>query len=216
MENLDVFDELYNPLTPSIACIDDVHKKGLWHQTFACWIVNPQKNSLLMQLRGARNRIDPGSLDASASGHLATGEKPEDGFRELHEELGISIPVQDRQYLGFFRNIAQRDNYINNEFSHVFLAQSVAPLSALTLQHGEVSGVFEIQITDAIDLLSYKKQAIQVTGIVLNNSTYEHSIRNINMQSLCNWKERCGSYKYYLKIMQATQAYLKGAAIPML
>jgi len=87
MEYLDIFDELFNPLEPAKASIDDVHKKGLWHQTFACWIVNPQKETVLFQLRGVRNRIDPGSFDASSSGHLKAGESPADGFRELSEEL---------------------------------------------------------------------------------------------------------------------------------
>lgn len=99
MENLDIFDELFNPLAPTSASIDEVHKKGLWHQTFACWVISPQRKTILFQLRGARNRIDPGSLDASASGHLKAGEKPADGFRELREELGIDIPVENRRWI---------------------------------------------------------------------------------------------------------------------
>lgn len=213
MENLDVFDELYNPLDPSSAPIDEVHKQGLWHQTFACWVINPQKRSVLLQLRGPRNRIDPGSLDASASGHLSTGEKPNDGFRELHEELGISIPDENRAYLGNFRNIAVRGSYINHEFCHVFLAKSTVSPGSLTLQDGEVSGVFEASIEGAIDLFSGKTKTLKAVGIEWNGSSYALSERDISLSSMCNWKERCEVSRYYLKVMLAAKDFLSGESV---
>ncbi len=213
MENLDVFDELYTPLDPATASIDEVHKKGLWHQTFACWVVNPQKHSVLLQLRGPRNRIDPGSLDASASGHLAAGESPEDGFRELHEELGISIPKADRTYLGIFRNIALRGSYINHEFCHVFLAKSSVSPGSLTLQDGEVNGVFEASIEGAIDLFSGKIKEIKAPGIEWNGNEYALVEKPVSLQSMCNWRERGEVSKTYLKIMQAARGFLRGEEI---
>lgn len=210
MEILDVFDELYNPLDPPTASIDEVHKKGLWHQTFACWVVNPQKRTILLQLRGPRNRIDPGSFDASASGHLSSGEKPEDGFRELHEELGIIVPNADRVYLGKFRNLATRGNYINREFCHVFLAKSLVIPNALKLQDGEVSGVFEIYIDEAIDLFSGRAQSLDAVGIAWNEEAYAPCEQEISLPLMCNWHERCEASKYYLKIMQAARAFIQG------
>ncbi len=216
METLDVFDELYNPLDPPTASIDEVHKKGLWHQTFACWVVNPHKNTILLQLRGPRNRIDPGSFDASASGHLASGEQPEDGFRELHEELGITVLNTDRAYLGKFRNIATRGNYINREFCHVFLAKSLVTPDALTLQDGEVSGVLDVGIDDAIDLFSGKTQSLKAIGIAWDGEAYRPSERQVSLPLMCNWHERCEVSKYYLKVMQAAKAFLQGTTIPPL
>lgn len=210
MEKLDVFDELYHPLDPPSASIDDVHKKGLWHQTFACWVVNPQKRSVLLQLRGPKNRIDPGSLDASAGGHLATGEKHVEGFRELEEELGLSIPAEDRAYLGYFRNIAIRGSYINHEFCHVYLAGSSAAPDTLRLQEGEVSGVFEINIEDAITMFSQTVDNIKSSGVAWNGQTYAAVEKNLTLQDMCNWQERSAAYKYYLKVMQAAHGFVLG------
>lgn len=213
MENLDVFDELFTPLDPPSAPIDEVHKKGLWHQTFACWLVNPQKRSILLQLRGPRNRIDPGSLDASASGHLSAGEKPQDGFRELQEELGATIPAEDRFYLGNFRNIAVRGSYINHEFCHVFLARSEVSIGSLVLQDGEVNGVFEASIEAAIDLFAGKTTSVKAIGIEWNGKDYALAEKNISLQNMCNWRERCEVSRYYLKVMQAALGLLHGETI---
>lgn len=208
MENLDVFDELYNPLDPPSAPIDEVHKKGLWHQTFACWVIHPQKRSVMFQLRGPRNRIDPGSFDASASGHLSAGEKPTDGFRELHEELGITIPQEDQLHLGNFRNIAVRNSYINHEFCHVFLAKSTASPGSLTLQDGEVNGVFEASIEGAIDFFSGKTSSLTTAGIEWNGQEYALAEKSISIKDMCNWRERCEVSKYYLKVMLACRGFL--------
>lgn len=216
MEILDVFDALYNPLAPPTASIDEVHKQGLWHQTFACWVINPQEHTVLLQLRGPRNRIDPGSFDASASGHLSSGEKPEDGFRELSEELGITVPNTGRAYLGNFRNCATRGNYINREFCHVFLAKSIATPHTLILQDGEVSGVFEVPIDGAISLFSGEIQSFKAVGIEWNEKTYAPSEREISLPLMCNWHERCETLKYYLKVMKAARSFLQGEAIPLL
>lgn len=210
MEILDVFDAEGNPLSPPRAAIDEVHRKGLWHQTFACWVVNPNSHSVLFQLRGPRNRIDPGSFDASASGHLSAGETPAEGFRELQEELGLSIAEADRAYIGKFRNVAVRGAYINHEFCHVFLAKSDVTAASLTLQAGEVSGVFEAGIEAAIALFSGASPALGISGVEWNGDSYVASSRSISLPSLCNWRERCGASRYYLDVMLAAKALLDG------
>lgn len=213
VEFLDVFDESYQPLGPSVATIDDVHRKGLWHQTFACWVVNPENQTIMWQMRGPRNRIDPGSFDASASGHLEAGEKHADGFRELEEEVGLIIPAEDRLYLGAFRNRAVRGAYINREFCHVYLAKSGAAIDDLSLQRGEVSGVFCASIAAAIDLLTGHVEAIPVTGVEWNEQGYALATKSLALHHLCNWQERCGALAYYLNVMLAARAWLRGEKI---
>lgn len=213
MENLDIFDELFNSLEPASASIDEVHKKGLWHQTFACWIINPQKETVLFQLRGARNRIDPGSFDASSSGHLKAGESPADGFRELSEELGIDIPIENRHLIGMFRNIAIRGSYINREFCHVFLAKSDKPLAELKLQDGEVSGVFEVGIEEAIKLFAKRASRVNALGVIWRDNKYSSSEKDMRIEDTCNWRERCEVSNYYLKTMLACRDFLRGSEI---
>ncbi len=207
MEKLDVFDELFNPLEPSSTTIDEVHTKGLWHQTFACWLVNKKKSTVMLQLRGPRNRIDPGSFDASASGHLSAGEKPEEGFRELEEEIGVTIAAVDRRYLGVSRNIAIRNNgdYINHEFCHIFLAGSEHSFEDFTLEEGEVDGIFEINIDDAIELFSGEVDAVKAISI--------NSERDIKVEDMCNHHERTKVSNYYLKVMLAAKGLINNDLI---
>ncbi len=204
MEKLDVFNELYQPLSPPVATIDRVHQEGLWHQTFACWLINEKEKSIFLQLRGPKNRIDPGSFDASAGGHLSSGEKPEDGFRELKEELGINIDKKISHYLGIYRNIAirQEGQYINHEFCHVFLAKTNKTLNDLSLQAGEVDNVFMFNLKDAIDLFTKKKKNVSIHN--------QQESRNITIEDMCNYYERTIVSNYYLKIVLAAQAFLNG------
>lgn len=202
MEKLNVFDELYNPLEPTTASIDDVHTKGLWHQTFACWLVNKSKNTVLLQLRGPRNRVGPNSFDASASGHLSAGEKPDDGFRELEEELGISISETDRVYLGVFRNIAIIDKYINHEFCHIYLGNSEYSFTDFKLQEGEVDAVFEVDIDEAIKLFLGEVDSIKISN--------PNSERDLKIADMCNHNERVNVSNYYLKVMLAAKGLVNG------
>ncbi len=205
MEKLDVFDELYNSLEPSCTTIDDVHTKGLWHQTFACWLVNKSKNTVLLQLRGPNNRIDPNSFDASASGHLSAGEKPSDGFRELEEELGVNIAEDDRAYLGIFRNIAIRGAYINHEFCHIYLGNSEYSFADFKLQEGEVDAVFEMDIDEAIKLFLG-----EVGSIKISNPNNERALK---IEDMCNYNERVKVSNYYLKVMLAAKGLVNGETV---
>ncbi|MEZ0226126.1 MAG: NUDIX domain-containing protein [Alphaproteobacteria bacterium] len=216
-EHLDVFNEIYEPLDPPSAPFDEVHKKGLWHQTFACWLVNEEKRTVVLQLRGPKNSIDPGSLDASAGGHVITGESPEDGFRELKEELGLEIPKDQRFYLGMFRNIALRGAFINHEFCHVYLAKFDKSLHAMTLEDGEVDGVFEVNIDAAIDFFAGKAANLPADGYQWERQQGFATTRKfIVKEDMCNWRERCEVTKYYLKVMLAAKGLIDGERVLVL
>lgn len=212
---LDAFDEMFVPLVPPQRTIDEIHRAGLWHQTFACWLVNPAASTVFFQIRGPQNRIDPGSYDASASGHLEAGEKPQDGFREMEEELGINARNFETYFLGIYRNIAIRGGYINHEFCHVYLAKFNNENRDLVLQEGEVDGLAEFLIQDVIDLLLEK--TISICPV---SATYKHneqkSSRAIGISNLCNWQERTQTSHYYLKVMLCAQEYISGKEIIVL
>ena len=103
MEQIDYFDAHFNYIGQT--SIDEIHQKGLWHQTFACWLYHPQKRVIYLQLRGPKNRVGANTFDASGSGHLSAGETKEDGFRELAEELGVFIEAKEAYYLGYYLNV---------------------------------------------------------------------------------------------------------------
>ncbi len=185
MENLDIFDKDFNHI--GIASIDDVHTKGLWHQTFTCWVFNPETKVIFLQLRGANNRVEPNTFDASAAGHLSAGESKEDGFRELEEEIGISAKPEDAIYIGTHDNSVHFGNYHNNDLTHTYLLKTDKTLADLELQESEVDGVFELALDDIDDLLDGK----EITVKSLTDS------RTITLSDMCIAKERTerGTYK---------------------
>ncbi|RFU66644.1 NUDIX hydrolase [Peribacillus glennii] len=71
----------------------EVHQKGYWHKSFHCWFYQIENGAvfLLFQKRDWRKYIFPGLLDITAAGHLEAGERPEQGIREIHEEVGLYL-----------------------------------------------------------------------------------------------------------------------------
>lgn len=210
MEQIDIFDEEFNAIAPFVETIDMVHRLGYWHQTFACWLVNSDENKIYLQLRGPRNRIGPNTFDASASGHLASGEKPIDGFRELKEELGKHLSLANKTFLGINRNVIIQGTYINREFCHIYMAKTKNNLSDFDLQRGEVSGIFALDINDGIDLFSNAVKKVCVKGKVWNKDCYQEVCRTITKKDFCSYHDRVDISGYYLKVMIMAERYLHG------
>lgn len=209
MENIDIFDEEFNAIEPKTTTIDVVHQQGLWHQTFACWLVNPKNNKIFLQLRGPKNRIGPNTFDASASGHLSSGEKPIDGFREAEEELGQNLNLSDKTFLGINRNVIVQGAYINREFCHVYIAKTTNNISDFELQKGEVTGIFELDILDGIHLFSDKVSEVSIKGRVWDGNLYKNESRKITKKDFCSFHDRVNISGYYLKVMIMAQKYIQ-------
>lgn len=163
-EMLDYFDSKMNFLGQEDRKI--VHQKGLWHQTFHCWIIREDNNEqyVVVQIRDAKKETAPNKIDITAAGHLKHGETKEDGFRELHEELGIDALEKNAVYLGIRVTASESSNRINKEFGHVYLLKDNRPLSDYKLQEEEVSGVLQIKVKDGLALFSDEKSLIHATG----------------------------------------------------
>jgi isopentenyldiphosphate isomerase len=164
-ELFDVFDAKRNRL--GVAPRSEVHAKGLWHQTFQCWIVSleAEKPKLLLQLRHPDKDLFPDLLDISCAGHLAAGETVEDGTRELEEELGLAVPFIDLIPCGVF---AEEDfiskQLIDREFCHVFLHRCDQSLKSYVLQPDEVSGLFAVNVSDFQQLTNQTCETITAVG----------------------------------------------------
>lgn len=208
MEQIDVFDEEFRSIEPNSTTIDVVHQKGLWHQTFACWLVNPKENIVFSQLRGKKNRIGPNTFDASASGHLSAGEKPIEGFREAEEELGKNLNLHDIVFLGINRNVIIQGTYINREFCHIYMAKTENDLKDFQLEDGEVAGLFKLDINQGIKLFSNEISSIKITGIVWDEQSYKIQTREITQQDFCSYHDRVNISGYYLKIMMMAERYV--------
>ncbi|AIQ13386.1 NUDIX hydrolase [Paenibacillus durus] len=167
-EMFDIFDEKMVRIGSDSR--ENAHAKGLWHQTFHCWIVHPSKGeggSLLFQLRHMTKDTFPGLLDTSCAGHLQAGETVEDGVRELREELGPNVPFEELIYCGIVaEECIPSDGLIDREFSHVFLYTCDQELERYSFQREEISGLFFVDIPKFRQLVGGGIEALQIEGIV--------------------------------------------------
>ncbi len=132
------------------------HHAGHWHRTFHCWLVRGgSEPSVMFQLRAPRMRNFPNLLDVSAAGHLDAGEQPEQGIREMEEELGLVVPIADAVHLGERVEVADQTNgQKNREYQSVYLLRWDGVASDLRLDPDEVWGIYWLPITPGLDLFA--------------------------------------------------------------
>lgn len=185
-EQFDVFDAKRNWL--GVAPRSEVHAKGLWHQTFQCWIVSLEENvpKLLLQLRHPDKDLFPDLLDISCAGHLAAGETVEEGTRELEEELGLSVDFEDLISCGVFvEEDLISDTLIDREFCHVFLYRCDQALRSYELQPDEVTGLFAVCVSDFKQLVSGERVEITANGFKMgSNGEYTDVAWSISLKEI--------------------------------
>lgn len=145
-ELLDVFDDRGGHL--GVLARTEVHRRGLWHQVAHFLVVahRPAGPAVILQRRARTKLTFPGLVDLSATGHLAAGELPLDGVRELTEELGVEVDPGDLVSVGVRRMVDQTPEGINRELTHVFLVRDDRPLESYRPDPAEVDGVLEVPI----------------------------------------------------------------------
>lgn len=138
--------------TGRVACKSETHWLGLWHRCFHCWIVAPETPSggpyLFVQRRAAEKDTWPNKLDVTVGGHLKAGESALDGLREVEEELGLKVAVDELLLLGTRRAEKKIPAGLDREFQEVFLlVRSLVP-EDLRLQEEEVAAVWCLRLED--------------------------------------------------------------------
>lgn len=206
-ELLDIFDENMTHL--GVRSREEVHSLGLWHHTFHCWIVRQEGavRYVLFQRRGPEKLLFPNMLDITAAGHLQAGEKPEDGLRELNEELGMSCVVSDLIPLGIRIDVSNTNNVtINHEFCHTYLVVSHRPLDAYKLQADEVSGLVQIELNDGLQLFNGDAQAVRASGFQVDEEGKRYPIDiRVTRDDFIPRPDRA-----YLKVFIMANRYLDG------
>jgi len=149
-ELIDVRDEAGEP-TGEVVWKSEAHRRGLWHRCFHGWVFGAGAGEpyLLVQRRAATKDTWPGCLDLTAGGHLAAGEEPLDGLREVEEELGLRVDPERLLPLGTRRAELEIPGGIDREFQDVFLLRDDTPPGELRLQEEEVEAVLGIELDDA-------------------------------------------------------------------
>lgn len=121
-----------------------VHREGLWHRSFHCWVVRtgPAGAELLLQRRARTKETHPGAWDVSAAGHYRPGEGVDGGLREMQEELGLEVQVAALIWLGRHREVLRYPNGLRDrEYEDVYLVRCDQPLDAYGPDPTEVDGL---------------------------------------------------------------------------
>jgi isopentenyldiphosphate isomerase len=185
------------------------HKAGLWHQTFHCWILGERTGHcfVVLQLRSAMKKNYPNMLDITAAGHLAAGETPEQGVREVEEELGVRVDPSRLRSLGIKHDIADEPNGIRNrEFAYVFLLRDDRELEQYKLQDDEVSGLVEMSISDGLQLFSGEAESVTCKATRIEGGKVRSFSRAVKSTDMI---PRVDSY--YFKVFIMAERMLEGA-----
>ena len=141
-EYIDIVDA-NGKFTGQVALKNEAHKQGWYHNTTHVWIYNRSGEILLAQ-RSLEKKIHPGLWDVSSAGHVDSGETILDAaLRELEEELGIVLPMDNLIKIGIFKHetVYGGGAIRDFEFHHAFIVQWTGSLDILRLQPGEVDDV---------------------------------------------------------------------------
>lgn len=149
-EKIDILDER-GRFTGEVAWKSEAHRLGLWHRCFHCWIFGSDSAGpyLILQRRAAAKSTWPGYLDVTVAGHLAVGEEPLDGLREIEEELGLRVDPDRLIPLGTRRVEQEIPAGRDREFHDVYLLHDATPPRDLRLQREEVASVVRIGLEAA-------------------------------------------------------------------
>ena len=152
---------------------DEVHEKGLWHNTIHCWLYDSDGN-IYFQIRS-----DAGKFYTTASGHVKAGETLKEAFgREVKEEIGISVNYEDAELLEIvpWKMDKEKNGKVikDRAFANVYLLNIKDNEYNFTFPDGEVSGIAKLNASDVLDLLYDKKDVI--TGEIIKNDKVKKSI----------------------------------------
>lgn len=202
-ELLTTFDE--NGNVTGTAPRNEVHRRGLWHETFHCWLVGqePEGLSIYLQLRSQQKRDYAGLLDITAAGHLLAHETPEDGIRELQEELGIAVPFTELIPLGIVPYTMDTEGFLDRERAHVFLHKNTLPLEGFRLQEEEVAGIVTASFADFRRLWQGESASIRIRGFRMDGATREKIDELADLSRFVPHKA-----DYYLRIIAGISAAL--------
>ncbi|MDE0609690.1 MAG: NUDIX domain-containing protein [Anaerolineaceae bacterium] len=158
-EILDIYDERGRHI--GVKERGEVHRDGDWHRVFHCWVVRRDadgRDRVLFQRRGAHKAIFPLHLAVTVGGHYSVGETPEDGLREIREELGFAPPFAALVPCGEQRIVARWNGLIDHEIADTFLYVSERPLTCFLVMKPEVADLVVVPVNEGLELFAGRRR----------------------------------------------------------
>lgn len=141
-------EEIFDVLAPDgsytnqTATRDECHAKGLWHKAVVVFIVSPDNQKVLLQLRAANKKLWPNLWDVAAGGHVSAGELGyEAAIREAKEELNLNLKKEDLEFIGATTSENFIGDVTNRHYNEYYVIHSDLNPAELNLQAEEVQDV---------------------------------------------------------------------------
>jgi isopentenyl-diphosphate delta-isomerase type 1 len=120
----------------------EVHAQGLLHRSVHILVFNSQ-GELFLQKRAMTKDENPGYWDSSAAGHVNAGEGYRtSAYRELMEELGISVELQF-----FMKFSASRDTLWEHVESYLCTTDHKITINLTEISEGRYWPILELKET---------------------------------------------------------------------
>lgn len=185
-EILNYFNQDYQKLGQATRA--EIHEKGLWHETFHCWIYTYVEGelSLYFQQRACQKKDFPNQLDISAAGHLLATEGVSDGLREVEEELGLKLAYKSLESLGVFPMSYDFQELKDREFTNIFLYDgSNLSFADFHLQMEEVQGLYLFPLNTLMALLTEEITSCELMGISQEGSQHINEVKTFRKKDIC-------------------------------
>lgn len=183
-----------------------VHRDGLWHRSFHCWIVraSPRGPELILQRRARTKDTHPGAWDVSAAGHYRPGEGVEGGLRELQEELGLAARPDALIWLQRHRELLRYPNGLRDrEYQDVYLLRCDQLLAAYAPDLAEVDGIAALLAATLVALTRGVVRRARAPGWVLGRTGWREEAVVLTRATLV---PRAG--RYYERVARAATRLL--------
>ncbi len=139
---LDVYDQTGVKIIDT-KTYDEVHRQGLWHKGVHVWVLTPD-GKFIIQKRGPYVQTKPNILEASAGGHVNSGNTAIQAvIEECHEEIGVVVQESDIEYVAtIVDQFEEMEGAIkNNEFDDIYLIRKAVKPEDVVMGKKEVSEV---------------------------------------------------------------------------
>jgi isopentenyldiphosphate isomerase len=173
-----------------------VHRDGDWHRSFHCWVVSPSPAGpprIVLQQRAFDKETSPGLWDVSVGGHYAAGEGIEGGIREMREELGLQVVVEDLLHVAWRREeVFYANGLIEREIQDIYFLWREIDLTTLRPDPVEVIAVALLPPKVLVDLASGRIGAFpSMAGHVTPQGAVEPAVVGLHPADLV---PRAGNY----------------------
>ncbi len=146
-ELIDVLDKDGNK-TGQIKTKTEIKKDGDYHRAIAVLIIDDDK--ILIQKRSSTKKVYPNLWSLFIKGHVKANETSLMAcIREIKEEIGISVNINELDYLYTIKEEKRNSDYIENIFYDTFILRKNIDLKDIVIYEEEVADVRYISIDDA-------------------------------------------------------------------